>query len=76
MGVKKEGPVQEYFKDFVSQMTEAFVHKQLDKLTSDIHGRTLYGIDEDSKRLGCIATSLRILPMPRQSNQCAKMEEI
>jgi len=50
--VKKEGPVQEYFKDFVSQMTEAFVHKQLDKLTSDIHRRTLYGIDEDSKRLG------------------------
>ena len=43
--VKKEGPVQEYFKDFVSQMTEAFVHKQLDKLTSDIHRRTLFGID-------------------------------
>ena len=32
-------------------MTEAFVHKQLDKLTSDTHRRTLYGIYEDSKRL-------------------------
>ena len=32
-------------------MTEAFIHKQLDKLTSDVHRRTLHGIDETSNRL-------------------------
>ena len=39
------------FKDFVGQMAEAFIHKQLDKLTSDIHRRTIHGVDEESKRL-------------------------
>ena len=32
-------------------MAEAFIHKQLDKLTSDIHRRTIHGVDEESKRL-------------------------
>ena len=32
-------------------MTEAFIHKQLDRLTSDIHRRTIQGVDEESKRL-------------------------
>jgi len=32
-------------------MAQAFIHKQLDKLTSDIHRRTVHGIDEQSKRL-------------------------
>ena len=49
--VKKKGPITEYFKDFVGQMAEAFIHKQLDKLTSDIHRRTIHGVDEESKRL-------------------------
>ena len=38
---KKKGPITEYFRDFVGQMAEAFIHKQLDKLTSDIHRRTI-----------------------------------
>ena len=49
--VKKSGSMNEYFKDFVGQMTEAFIHKQLDRLTSDIHRRTIQGVDEESKRL-------------------------
>ena len=49
--VKKEGPIQQYFQDFVGQMAQAFIHKQLDKLTSDIHRRTVHGVDEQSKRL-------------------------
>ena len=49
---EKEGPAQEYFKDFVNQMTEAFIHKQLDKLTSDIHGCTLLEVAKDSKYWG------------------------
>jgi len=32
-------------------MAQAFIHKQLDKLTSDIHRRTVHGVDEQSKRL-------------------------
>ena len=32
-------------------MAEAFIHKQLDKLTSDIHRRTIHGVDEESKCL-------------------------
>ena len=32
-------------------MAKAFIHKQLDKLTSDIHRRTFHGVDEESKRL-------------------------
>ena len=49
--VKKQGPIQQYFQDFVGQMAQAFIHKQLDKLTSDIHRRTVHGVDEQSKRL-------------------------
>ena len=49
--VKKEGPIHQYFQDFVGQMAQAFIHKQLDKLTSDIHRRTVHGVDEQSKRL-------------------------
>ena len=50
---EKEGPrLKEYFKDFVNQMTVTFLHKQVDNLTSDIHHRTLLGVDEDSKCLG------------------------
>jgi len=32
-------------------MTKAFIHKQLDRLTYDIHRRTIQGVDEESKRL-------------------------
>jgi len=32
-------------------MAQAFIHKQLDKLTSDIHQRAVHGVDEQSKRL-------------------------
>ena len=32
-------------------MTEDFIHKQLDKLTCDVHRRTRHGINETSKRL-------------------------
>ena len=49
--VKKNGNMQDYFKDFTAQMAEAFIHKQLDKLTNDIHRRTIHGVDLQSKRL-------------------------
>ena len=50
--VKKESPAQKYFQDFVNQITKAFIHKLLDKLSSDIHRPTLLRVNEDSKRLG------------------------
>ena len=49
--IKKSGNMQEYFKEFTSQMAEMFIHKQLDKLTNDIHRRTIHGVDRESKRL-------------------------
>ena len=49
--VQKEGTITEFFKDFVSQAAEQFMHSQLDKLTNDIHHRVIHGVDADSKRL-------------------------
>ena len=49
--VKKEGTITEYFQDFVGHIAQAFIHKQLDKLTADIHRRNVLGVDADSKRL-------------------------
>ena len=54
----------EYFKDFVGQMTEAFIHKQLDRLTSDIHRRTIQGVDEESKPLILQCASFLTLSLP------------
>ena len=48
--VKKEGTITEYFQDFVSHIAQAFIHKQLDKLTAAIHRRNVLGIEADSKR--------------------------
>jgi hypothetical protein len=48
--VIKEGTITEFFKDFVSQAAEQFMHSQLDKLTNDIHRRVIHGVDADSKR--------------------------
>ena len=43
--VKKEGTITEYFQDFVGHIAQAFIHKQLDKLTADIHHCNVLGID-------------------------------
>ena len=48
---KKSGNMQEYFKDFTTQMAETFIHKQLDKLTNYIYRRTIHGVNRDSKHL-------------------------
>ena len=49
--VKKEGTITQYFQDFVGHIAQAFIHKQLDKLTADIHRCNVVGIDADSKHL-------------------------
>ena len=51
--VKKEGPMGDFFKDFVSQLAQQFIHTQLDKLTNDVHTirRVVTGVDADSKRV-------------------------
>ena len=49
--VKKEGPMGDFFKDFVSQLAQQFIHTQLDKLTNDVHRRVVTGVDADSKRV-------------------------
>ena len=49
--VKKEGPMGDFFKDFVSQLTQQFIHTQLDKLANDVHRRVVTGVDADSKRV-------------------------
>ena len=41
--IKKSANMQEYFKDFTSQMAETCIHKQLDKLTNNIHRGTMHG---------------------------------
>ena len=37
------------FEEFTTQMAETFIHKQLDKLTNDIHRRTIHRVNQDSK---------------------------
>jgi hypothetical protein len=49
--VQKEGSTLDFFKAFSEHMLEAFIHKQLDKLTADIHHRTIRSIDQDNCRL-------------------------
>ena len=49
--VQKEGSTLDFFKAFSEHMLEAFIHKQLDKLTADIHHRTIRSIDKDNCRL-------------------------
>ena len=49
--VKKQGPIGDYFKDFVQQLAQQYIHTQLDKLTTDIHRRVVTGVDAESKRL-------------------------
>ena len=53
-------------------MAEAFIHKQLDKLTSDMHRRTIHGVDEESKRL----ISPKILPTQKQINLCVNFSTV
>ena len=43
--VKKQGPIGDYFKDFVQQLAQQYIHTQLDKLTTDIHRHVATGVD-------------------------------
>ena len=69
---KKARSYQQYFQDFVGQMAQAFIHKQLDKLTSDIHRRTVHGVDEQSKFNAwcCIVISRKICLMRWLTSPC------
>ena len=49
--VRKEGPIGDFFKGFVTQLAQQFIHTQLDKLTNDVHTRVVTGVDADSKRV-------------------------
>ena len=43
--VRKEGPIGDFFKDFVTQLAQQFIHTQLDKLTNNVHTRVVTSVD-------------------------------
>ena len=48
---QEEGPIGEYFKDFVQQLAQQYIHFQLDKLTQQIHRYIVTAVDKESKCL-------------------------
>ena len=66
--VRKVGPIGDFFKDFVTQLAQQFIHTQLDKLTNDVHTRVVTGVEADAWLY--IVTSLRTLPMQWLISPC------